>query len=247
VPAVPYEAAGRGPASILRSRLRARALRARSRHGGEPLDVDGFKLLLEPGVPRPASILGCCPESFLGKNLDVRPGERVLVLDSGCGLVALHAGRRGARVAAADARPQALQCLRRSFLLAGFGEPDVRQGSGFEAFSGERWDAVACVLGWEEGPPREAVALAETLRALAALLDRGGRLLLAAADRDVTPGLQEALTAAGLRWATVVLERWPVLGPARVYRAWRPGPGDTPGEQEAGEALPGAEWLLRDR
>ena len=49
------------------------------------IEVDGFNLLFEPGLPDPRPALGFSAVRFLLEALDVRPGERLLDIDCGAG------------------------------------------------------------------------------------------------------------------------------------------------------------------
>ncbi len=218
------------PWAALRDLRVRRARRPGRARAGKTATVDGFELMLPPGVPAPVLAGGLHPDSLLGRHLDVRDGERVLVAPAGSGLLALHAARRGAAVTILGPRSDAV-ALERSFRLAGFGAPAAVAG-----LDGDGFDAI--VLGEDHDPV--------DLGALATHLDRGGRLLLAAADRDGA-ALRANLDGSGLRWTTLVLRRDPVLGLTRVLRAWTPRGGEAPGYVEAGPALPGAGWVLRDR
>jgi precorrin-6B methylase 2 len=220
------------------------------------INVDGFELLFEEGLRDPRPALGFSLVRFLVAGMDVRPGERLLDLDTGAGWVALAATRAGAEVVAVDHDDAAARCVRRSFLIAGYGEPDVRIGPGLEPVRDEQFDVVAWVPPTLPGANRTGAGhrlvlddrsrVTEVLNAAGSMLRRGGRLVLPFPDRDATPWLHNALTAAGLRFATTRYAEAPVLGPVRLYRAWvaKDGP---PGEVSGGEALSGAGWVLKDR
>jgi hypothetical protein len=219
------------PAPLARFRAlrihRARRL-GRARRG-KTATVDGFELMLPAGVDAPVVVGTSHPDSFLGRHLDVRGGERVLVAPAGSGILALHAARVGADVTILGGTADAVG-LERSFRLAGFGAPSAVAG-----LDGDDFDAI--ILG-EGHDPVDLAALAENL-------GRGGRLLMAASDRD-SEDLRAELARSGLRWTTLFLERDGVFGTRRVLRAWRAV--DAPGGYVAGGAsLPGAGWVLRDR
>ncbi len=219
--------------------------------------VDGFDLLLEGLFPAPVPWMGYSPQSFLGTHMDVREGERVVCLDCGAGLVALHAVRRGAEVSAVDWDEMALLCVRRSFIVAGFGEPDVAVGEGLSSLPGGDFDAILWTPPFLEGMPEDEVdrrvfrgssaTMEVLLRGLGERLRRGGRLLFPYPEQDAGRWLPALLTDTGWRFATLVRQRFPVYGPVSLIRAWLPPSGEAPGEVEAGAAMPGASWVLRDR
>jgi len=81
----------------------------------------------------------------LARLLDVRPGERVLELGCGSGVLSLAATGLGAgRVVAVDLDPAALASTTENAALNGFaGRIETRAGSWFESLSeGERFDAI---------------------------------------------------------------------------------------------------------
>ncbi len=51
---------------------------------------------------------------LLLKHVEVSPGESMLEMGCGCGLVALHCARAGASVTAADLSPSAVECTRKN-------------------------------------------------------------------------------------------------------------------------------------
>jgi len=222
----------------------------------QTISLDGFDILFEKGLRDPRPAMGFSLVQFLVEGLDVRSGERLLDLDAGAGLVSLAATRVGAAIVAVDHDVAAARCVRRSFLIAGYGEPDVRLGQGLEPVRDETFDVIAWVPPTLPGPPRTGAGhrlvlddrsrVTEVLNAARSMLRRGGRLVFPFPDRDATPWLHDALAAAGLRFATTRYAEAPVLGPVRLYRAWvaKDGP---PGEVPGGEALAGAGWVLKDR
>lgn len=219
----------RGPLKAIRGLRIHRARAAGRSRAGKNATVDGFQLMLAPGVDAPLVSGGLHPDSFLGRHAEIRPGERVLVTAAGSGLLALHARRAGAEVTVLGDRDDAL-AMERSFRLAEYEPPTVVADAGDARFT--------AVLVAEGSSPDVAE--------LAARLERGGRLLMAAADRDGAD-LRTALTDAGLRWTTHVLRKDGVFGRMRVLSAWTPRGSDRAGYVPGGQSLAGARWVLRDR
>ena len=98
------------------------------------------RLRLQPGVhvPPPSTL-------ELARLLDVRPGERVLELGCGSGVLSLAAAGLGAeRVVAVDVDPAALESATENAVLNGFaGRIETRAGSWYEALEGgERFDTI---------------------------------------------------------------------------------------------------------
>jgi methylase of polypeptide subunit release factors len=78
-------------------------------------------------------------------KLDIQPGDRVLELGCGSGLLSIAAAKMGAgRIVAVDIDPRALDAAVENVRLNGFSDRiDVRAGSWFEAVrEGERFDVV---------------------------------------------------------------------------------------------------------
>lgn len=225
-----------------------------SRPAPGTIEVGGFSLLTEASLPDPRPVLGYSPTALLLSALSLRPGERVLDLGCGAGWVTLTARRAGAEVVSVDPEQAAAICLRRSSLVAGLGEPDVRIGAGLATVSDdETFDVVAWTPPFLDGSGKgdrvrlgDRALITRTLKGVLPRLARGGRLLFPFPDRDGTPWLQDALTSIGYRFSPVRYARPPLVGPVRVYEAWAARHG-APGEVDQGAALPGAGWVLRDR
>lgn len=80
---------------------------------------------------------------LLADNLDVRGGELVLELGTGCGMLAILAARARAKVVATDINPAALECARVNAETHGMADRiDFRIGDLFEPIAGERFDLV---------------------------------------------------------------------------------------------------------
>lgn len=125
---------------------------------------------IDPEVYEPAE-----DTLLVADNLDVRKGERVLELGTGCGLLAILAAGAGARVVATDISPLAIACARKNAVSHGASDLiDFRLGKLFEPVDGERFDLVIfnppylpvrddeaigtpIDLAWEAGPEGRAV------------------------------------------------------------------------------------------
>ncbi|MDI6819635.1 MAG: class I SAM-dependent methyltransferase [Candidatus Hodarchaeaceae archaeon] len=96
----------------------------------------GFEV--RPSVYEPAE------DTFLlADNLDVYPGEKVLELGTGCGLLAILAAEAGGRVVATDINPIALECARTNAVAHEVLDlVDFRFGDLFEPVVDERFDLV---------------------------------------------------------------------------------------------------------
>ncbi|HET6489689.1 MAG TPA: 50S ribosomal protein L11 methyltransferase [Syntrophales bacterium] len=104
------------------------------------LPAGNIHLQLSQGVhvPPPSTV-------EMAGRLDVRPGERVLELGCGSGLLSIAAAKMGAgRVVAVDIDPRSLDSAVENVRLNGFSDRiNVRAGSWFEAVRvGERFDVI---------------------------------------------------------------------------------------------------------
>ena len=81
---------------------------------------------------------------LLARHLPLQPGDAVLDLGAGAGLIGILAARHGHRVVATDVVPAYAECLRANALLNGVGgRLEVRTGDLFEPVSGESFDVIA--------------------------------------------------------------------------------------------------------
>jgi len=78
---------------------------------------------------------------FFCRHLVVRPGERVLEIGAGLGLVAVLAAKDGAEVVATDIIPGAIDVIRANAVLNGV-VVDARLGDCYAPVAGERFDVV---------------------------------------------------------------------------------------------------------
>ena len=114
------------------------------------LPTGAVSLRIPPGVhvPPPSTI-------ELARLLDVRPGERVLELGCGTGLLAIAAAKLGAgRVVAVDLDGQALDAAVKNAERNGLSDRiEVRAGSWYEAVrDGERFDVIIATPPQTPGP-----------------------------------------------------------------------------------------------
>jgi len=106
--------------------------------GAKTVFYKDSKFLVYPEVYEPAE------DTFLlADNLDVRRGELVLELGTGCGLLVILAAKAAANVVATDISSAALECARTNAVANGVENCiDFRLGDLFEPVVGERFDLV---------------------------------------------------------------------------------------------------------
>lgn len=139
----------------------------------------------------PLEALTTPPAAELVKHARVRPGQRVVDLACGTGVVAVTAARLGARVTAIDFTPALLARARENAAIAGV---DVRWHEGdVEAlpFKDESFDVVLSQYG-HIFAPRPEVAVGEMLRVLAP----GGTIAFSTWPPEMYVGRMFALVAA---------------------------------------------------
>ncbi len=95
-----------------------------------------LEFLVLDGVYEPAE-----DTYFLARELDVKEGEEVLELGTGCGLLAVLAAKAGGRVVATDVNPKAIECARMNAERHGV-KLDLRQGDLWEPVGGGKFDLI---------------------------------------------------------------------------------------------------------
>jgi release factor glutamine methyltransferase len=153
---------------------------------------------------------------LLADNLDVRQGESVLELGTGCGLLAILAANAGAKVVATDINPAALECARKNAEAHGAtGRVDFRLGDLFSPVAKERFDVVMfnppylpvkpeealggpLDLAWEAGPDGRKV-IDRFLQELPKHLSQNGRAVFVQSSLADVAKTIKALEASGFR------------------------------------------------
>ena len=77
---------------------------------------------------------------LLIESLDVRPGERVLEIGCGSGVVSIHCAKNGCTVTSVDINPSAVECTKENAQLNGV-NIDVRESDLFQNVP-ERFDTI---------------------------------------------------------------------------------------------------------
>jgi methylase of polypeptide subunit release factors len=140
----------------------------------------------------PDFVLGASPASTTLAQIAMRtPVGSALDLGTGCGVQSLHLARHAGRIVGTDVNARALELAALTAALNG-AAVDLREGSLYEPFAGERFDLIVSNPPFVMSPPRaeadtlayreanfEADALVETLvRGAADHLNPGGSLQL---------------------------------------------------------------------
>jgi release factor glutamine methyltransferase len=181
----------------------------------------GKGLEVYPQVYEPAE------DTFLiADYLKVRPGEKVLELGTGCGLLAILAAEEGAEVVATDINALAIGCARRNAVSHGVeNRIDFRLGNLFEPVVGEKFDLIIFnppylptspeeetgdILGkaWEAGVDGRAVIDPFLDEVSAHLTDRGRFIFVQSSLSDLSKTIS-MLNAKGLSHRILARKKLP--------------------------------------
>lgn len=99
----------------------------------------------------------------LVKHFQVAPGETVLDVGTGSGVIGIFACYRGAaRVVGVDINPAAVRSATHNARLHGFADVmDVRRSDLFEALADERFDVITANLPFRNKPAHDVVAMSQ--------------------------------------------------------------------------------------
>ncbi len=176
-------------------------------------------------VPQPA-LLPKRGSFLLARHLPLRPGDRVLDLGTGSGLIGVLAARRGHRVVATDLVPECCECARLNAVLNGVAERlETRTGDLYAPVAGETFDLIATnpsqmptppEHGWEDAQARADNGGADGWALLGPIIERapaylnpGGRLVFTLFGFLGVSRALSRLARAGLRGAVLVREEQP--------------------------------------
>jgi SAM-dependent methyltransferase len=147
--------------------------------------IEAFKAAQKPGWARfaPLEIITTIPAARLVRFAGIRPGQRILDVACGTGVVAITAARLGAKASGVDMTPELLERARSNSQIAGV-DVDWREGDVEKLpFPDATFDAVLSQFG-HMFAPRPAVAVAEMLR----VLKSGGTIAFATWPPDLFMG-----------------------------------------------------------
>ncbi|HAT30735.1 MAG TPA: methyltransferase [Janthinobacterium sp.] len=145
----------------------------------------------------------------LVQNFRIRPGDSVLDVGTGSGVIAVFACYQGAaRVLAVDINPAAIKSARQNAKLHGFEEVmEVRRSNLFRNLGQERFDVITANLPFRNKPAHDVVASSQWdtdfktntrfFKEVAECLKPGGRIYFAHADFGAVDEVRRLAKAAG--------------------------------------------------
>ena len=154
---------------------------------------------------------------LLIESLDVKPGERILEIGCGSGIVSMHCAAEGCHVTAGDINPKAVELTRRNFADNGL-EAETVETDVYGAVEG-RFDTIVFNLpylpveeegllakAWSGGPDGLG-PLPELLRGASEHLAEDGRAVVVVSSLMDGPALENALEGYVIR----------ILGEAKLF------------------------------
>lgn len=147
----------------------------------------------------------------LVRHFRVAPGERVLDVGTGSGVIGVFACCQGAgRVLGVDINPAAIRSARHNAEMHGFaGTMEVRQSDLFEAVGDEQFDVITANLPFRNKPAHDVVAMSQWdtdfrtntrfFEGVGRHLAPGGRIYFVQSNFGEIEAIQGLARAAGLR------------------------------------------------
>jgi release factor glutamine methyltransferase len=172
----------------------------------------GLEFTVWPTVYEPAE-----DSVMMAENLRLDPGERVLDLGTGCGILAILAALMGGEVVATDVNPDAISCAGENARRHGVANRiDLRLGSLFDPVRGEKFDLILfnppylptapderdgspLELAWDGGDEGRSV-IDRFLEGLPDHMSSRGRAMFLHSSLSGERRTVEAMEKAGLRW-----------------------------------------------
>lgn len=200
---------------------------------------DGIVIATDPEVYPPSE-----DSELLIRSLDVRPGERVLEIGCGSGIVAIHCARNGCEVVAGDINPLAVDLARRNAGANGV-SMEVVETDVYSAIDG-RFDTIVFNLpylpvdeegllarAWSGGPDGMG-PLPDLLDGAPDYLLPGGRVVVVVSSLMDRDALERTLGG----WGTVVLGEERMFFERLRVLELRPLPRGAPRRGPRGTASP---------
>jgi len=154
----------------------------------------------------------------LVRHFRVAPGESVLDVGTGSGVIGIFACYRGAsRVVGVDVNPAAIQSATHNVRMHGFDDTmTVRQSDLFEALGDEQFDVVTANLPFRNKPAHDVVAMSQWdtefktntrfFEGVGRHLKPGGRIYFVQSNFGEIAAMQRLAQAAGLQTRELACE-----------------------------------------
>lgn len=155
----------------------------------------------------------------LVRTFKVKPGDHVLDVGTGSGVIAVFACYKGAeRVLALDLNPAAVRSARANAALHGYeGVLEVRRSNLFDAVGDEQFDVITANLPFRDKPAPDIVARSQWdtefatnrrfFAEVARYLKPGGRIYFSQADFGPIATVRQLARAAGFSMRRVAMEQ----------------------------------------